>query len=131
MPTNKIEEGLTLTLEKRVEEKDLATIMQTSKVSALSTSALIHYLEKAVTTLIEPYVPEGHEAVSAEINMRHLKPAGLGELIRCTVHLKYIENNRLFFDIVIFNEEHDEIARGAHCRCIVIKKDFEESVKKQ
>ena len=131
MPTNKIEEGLRLTLEKRVEQKELAIIMQTSKVDALSTSALIHFLEKAVTTLLAPYIPETHEAVSTEINIRHLKPVGLGELIRCIVHLKFIEDKRLFFDIVILNENHEEVARGAHCRYIVIKQDFEESIKKQ
>ncbi|MDR2928350.1 MAG: hypothetical protein LBV41_09175 [Cytophagaceae bacterium] len=125
-----IEEGIRLTLEKRVEEKELAADMETSDVPVLSTSALISFLEKAVTKLIDPYLPECSVAVSIEINMRHLKPVGLKELIRCTVHLKYVEKNRLFFDVVILNECHEQVAMGAHCRQIVNKDDFVNSVKK-
>jgi predicted thioesterase len=129
MPSNQIQEGLRLTLEKRVIAEDLAINVGTSNVSVLSTSALILFMEKAVTSLIKPYIEEGKEAVSSEINIKHFKPVGENELIRCVVHLKFVEKNKLFFDVAILDENHDEIAIGAHSRYIIDKVDFEKLIK--
>lgn len=129
MASNQIQEGLRLTLEKRVEASDLAKSIGTSSVAVLSTSSLIYFMEKAVTTLISPYLQEGMETVSSEINIKHFKPVGENELIRCIVHLKFVEKNKLFFDVAILDENHDEVALGAHGRYIVNKKKFEKLVK--
>lgn len=129
MASNQIQEGLRLTLEKRVEAGDLAKNIGTSNVAVLSTSALILFMEKAVTTLIAPYLAEGKETVSSEINIKHFKPVGENELVRCIVHLKFVENNKLFFDVAILDQNHDEVAIGAHGRYIVTKKNFEKLVK--
>ena len=129
MSSNQIQEGLRLTLEKRVEASDLAKSIGTSSVAVLSTSALIYFMEKAVTTLISPYLQEGMETVSSEINIKHIKGVGVGHKVRCIVHLKYIEKRKLFFDIAVFDHNHDEVAIGAHCRYIVNKKAFEAALK--
>jgi fluoroacetyl-CoA thioesterase len=130
MNTNPIEEGLRLTLEKRVEKPDLAPSVGTSNVPALSSSSLIFFMEKAVSALIAPYLEEGTETVSTEINIKHFRPVGEGALIRCIVHLKFIEENRLYFDVAILDEIHEEIAIGAHCRHIVNIEKFEASFRK-
>jgi fluoroacetyl-CoA thioesterase len=129
MTTNILEEGLRLTLEKRVEPEDLASTLETSRVPVLSTSSLILIIEKAVGNLISPYLKEDEETVSTAINIKHFKPVGLGHKVRCIVHLKFIENKKLFFDIAIFNENHEELAIGAHSRYIVDKSYFESLIK--
>jgi predicted thioesterase len=129
MSSNQIQEGLRLTLEKRVGTEDLAINVGTSNVSVLSTSALILFMEKAVTSLIKPYIEEGKETVSSEINIKHFKPVGENGLIRCVVHLKFVEQNKLFFDVAILDQNHDEIAIGAHSRYIIDKVDFEKLIK--
>jgi len=129
MSTNQIQEGLRLTLEKRVDADDLAINLGTANVAVLSTSALIFFMEKAVTTLIAPYLPHGMETVSSEINIRHFKPVGQGELIRCIVHLKFVDHNKLFFDVAVLDENHDEVAIGAHGRYLIKKEDFEKQLK--
>ncbi len=128
MSSNQIQEGLRLTLEKRVEADDLAINLGTSSVSALSTSALIFFMEKAVTTLIAPYLPEGMETVSSEINIKHFKPVGINKMIRCIVHLKFVDHNKLFFDVAILDEDHEEVAIGAHGRHLVNKAEFEKLI---
>lgn len=130
MSTNTIEEGLRLTLEKRVESEELAKNIGTSKVSVLATSSLILFMEKAVSMLIEPYLEEGTEIVSSEINIKHFKPVGEGVLIRCLVHLKFIEKNKLFFDVVILDENHEEVAIGAHSRYIVQLEKFNKLIER-
>jgi len=131
MSTNQIEEGLQLTLETRIDDQDLAMRIGTSAVNALSTSALILFIERAVTTLIKPYLKEEEQTVSSEINIKHFKPVGSGELLRCMIHLKFVENNKLFFDVAVLNEEHEEVAIGAHSRYIVNIDLFHASLKKQ
>ncbi|MDG5800924.1 hypothetical protein QA597_11190 [Marinilabiliaceae bacterium ANBcel2] len=123
-----IEEGLRLTLEKRVKEGDLASSKETSDVKALSTSALISFVEKAVNTLINPYLETDITTVSSEINIKHFKPVFINELIRCLVHLKYIDKNELFFDVSILDKNHDPVAIGAHHRYIVNINKFESSL---
>ncbi len=129
MTTNPLEEGLRLTLEKRVEREDMASSLETSTVQALSTSSLILFIEKAVANLIGPYLNDDDETVSTAINIKHFKPVGLGHKVRCIVHLKFIEKKKLFFDIAIFDENHEEIAIGAHSRYIINKDKFEASLK--
>ena len=82
------------------------------------------FIEKAVTSLISPYLEEGQDTVSSEINIKHFKPVGLGNKVRCIVHLKYVEGRKLFFDIAVFDENHEEVAIGAHCRHIINLVDF-------
>lgn len=129
MSTNTLEEGLRLTLEKMVEERDLAINRATSGIAALSSSALIFFIEKAVANLLAPYLSEEEDTVSSEINIKHIKGVGVGHKVRCIVHLKYIEKRKLFFDIAVFDHNHDEVAIGAHCRYIVNKKAFEAVLK--
>lgn len=129
MGSNPIEEGLRLTLEKRVEDTDLASRQGTARAEVLSTSKLIMFIEKAVSSLISPYLEEGQDTVSSEINIKHFKPVGLGNKVRCIVHLKYVEGRKLFFDIAVFDENHEEVAIGAHCRHIINLVDFRASFK--
>lgn len=129
MNTNPLEEGLRLTLEKRVEKEDLASTLDTSGANVLSTSSLILIVEKTVNNLIAPYLNVDEDTVSTEINIKHFKPIGLGQKVRCIVHLKFIDHKKLFFDIAIFDENHEEIAIGAHSRYIINKSRFEASIK--
>ena len=129
MESNALEEGLRLTLEKRVEQSDLASTQETSHVEALSTSKLIMFIERAVATLIAPYLDEGQDTVSSEINIKHFKPVGLGGKVRCIVHLKFIDRKKLFFDIAVFDEYHEEVAIGAHSRYIINLDEFKKTLK--
>jgi predicted thioesterase len=129
MESNALEEGLRLTLEKRVEQSDLASTQETSHVEALSTSKLIMFIERAVANLIAPYLDEGQDTVSSEINIKHFKPVGLGGKVRCIVHLKFIDRKKLFFDIAVFDEYQEEVAIGAHSRYIINLDEFKKTLK--
>ncbi len=114
-----LKEGLMHSIEMRVGQNDLADNLGTAKVQVLSTSALIQFMERAVFALIKDYIPDGYATVSAEINIKHLKPATIGTLIRCIVHLKFVDDCKLFFDVAVLDELHDTVALGAHERRIV------------
>ena len=122
MENKNIQEGLRLTVVKTINNNELASTIGTSRSQTLSTSALILFIEKTIFSLIEPYLSEDETSVSSEINIKHFKAANENETIRCTVHLKYVENNKLFFDVAVFDEAHNEIAIGAHSRRIIKQK---------
>lgn len=119
MAENKIQEGLRHTVVKLVSKEDLASTVGTSKKESLSTTALVLFIERTISSLIEPYLEDDEASVSSEINIKHFRPAYQNEAVRCIVHLKYIDKHKLFFDVAVLNEEHNEIAIGAHSRSII------------
>ncbi len=112
-------EGLTHTLSMRVTEADIADTLGTAKVRVMSTSTLIRFMEKTVFELVKDRIPQGFASVSVEINIKHLKPIKKETLLRCNVHLKYIDNNKLFFDVAVLDQNKEQVALGAHERRIV------------
>lgn len=116
--------------EKRVESSDLATAYGTGHIPVFATPALINFMIQTCTQLIEPYLPPGKDTIGIEINIKHLKVVKEGELLRCTASLKFIDAKRLFFDVVVINENMEEVGAGAHERNIVDAAQFMEKMKK-
>ncbi len=108
-----------------ITESDLASKQKTGDVAYASTPSLIVYMEKVVCGMIHSHINDSSTSVSAEINIKHLIPIPEGTEITSSVHLKFAENNKLFFDFAIFNNKEDIIAIGAHERIIVPKDVFE------
>lgn len=119
-----LKEGMTHSVETRITNIDLADFLGTAKVQVLSTSSLIRFMEKAAFSMLKEYIPAGFASVSTEINIKHLLPTYQNVRIKCNVHLKFIDGNKLFFDIAVVNEADDLVARGAHERRIVNVEKF-------
>lgn len=119
MSGKKIQEGLRHTVTKKIINADLASSVGTSKRDCLSTSSLILFIEQTISSLIDPYLSVDETSVSSEINIKHFRPALVDETIRCIVHLKYVDNKKLFFNVAVLNEIHEEVAVGAHSRIII------------
>lgn len=116
--------GKKLTHTKVVGEQDLATAYDTGKIPVFATPALINFMIHTCTQLIEPYLPVGTDTVGIEINVKHLKVVSLGEKLQCTASLKYLDEKRLYFDVVVTNENLEEVGAGAHERLIVNSAQF-------
>ncbi len=107
-----------------VKKEELASYLKTGDIEYIATPSLIIFMEKVICELIDERIPEEFTSVSAEINIKHLLPIGKEEKISCSVHLKFIEEEKLFFDFAFFNEQKDIIAIGAHERFIVKKETY-------
>ncbi len=119
MKSDIIQEGLRHTVTKIVSKNDLASTLGTSKRNCLSTTSLVLFIEQTISSLIDPYLSDEEASVSSEINIKHFRPAYENEEIRCIVHLKYKDNNRLFFNVAVLNYKHEEVGIGAHSRHII------------
>jgi len=110
----------------RVRREDLASHLKTGKVPFISTAAMIVYMEQCCVALIDPNLPVGYDSVSSEMNVRHLNTAIENEEIICRSHLKFIEGNKLFFDVAMVNKNGESIGIGAHERYIICHNSFVE-----
>ncbi|MCU4165365.1 thioesterase family protein [Carboxylicivirga caseinilyticus] len=127
--SKKLNEGSFFEKEIKVSDKDLATKLGTAHIELVSTSSLIAYLEQCCAEMTDEYLLDGLVTVSAEVNFKHLHPVKTGETIYCRSILKFIDTNKLFFDIVVTNSKEISIGIGAHERYIVDRKSFLGEVK--
>lgn len=116
---NKLTPGLSLSQKYTIGEQDLASTLKTSLVAYASTASLITLTEKVICALIEDLIGIEYTTVSAEINVKHLIPIAVGVELTCSIYLKFVDNDNLFFDFAIFNNDEDIVAIGAHERVIV------------
>ncbi len=107
-----------------VKNVDLASFLKTGDIDYVATPTLIVFMEKVICELIHDRIPPEYTSVSAEINIKHLLPIGLDQKVLCSVHLKFVEEDKLFFDFAFFNDEKEIVAIGAHERFIVLKDQF-------
>ena len=120
----KLAEGTIYEKKFKIKNSDLASSMGTAHIELMSTSSLIAYLEQCCAEMVDDYLLEGLVTVSAEINLKHLYPVKTGEVIYCKAILKFIDTNKLFFDIAVTNEKDISIGIGAHERYIVDRISF-------
>jgi len=71
----------------------------------LSTFHLVYYAELAVRKMIEPFLEDGEEAVGFEINLKHLRPAKIGDRAEVTATLIKKDGKKLVCEIEAVNSK--------------------------
>lgn len=117
-------EGTVYEKEIQIVNSDLAISLGTAHIELLSTSSLIAYLEQCCAEMVDEYLLDGLVTVSAEINFKHLYPVKKDEIIYCKAILKFIEDNKLFFDLAVTTPKGISVGIGAHERYIVDRMSF-------
>lgn len=84
----------------------------------LSTPSLIHYLEYAARSAIEPLLEKGESSVGVEVEVSHLAPTPAGQTVTCSARIVHVEGNLLSF-VIEAHDEQDPVARGFHKRRII------------
>ena len=114
-----LSEGMLFSDEKTVNETDLDTYWHIGQLGVLATPILIAFIEQTIVKFLSDIHGPSFETICLETNIKHLRPAGIGEKIRCNIHLKYIDDNMLFFDAAVLNQNSEEIGIGAQERQII------------
>ncbi len=107
-----------------IKKEELASFLKTGDMDYVATPSLIVFMEQVICELVHERIPPEYTSISAEINIKHLIPVSINTSITCSAHLKFIDQEKLFFDFAFFNKEKDIVAIGAHERFIVIKNKF-------
>ncbi|MCW3787031.1 thioesterase family protein [Plebeiibacterium sediminum] len=119
-----LKQGIHHSKEFIIKREELASFLKTGDMDFVATPSLIVFMEQVVCELVHERIPPEYTSISAEINIKHLIPVNIDSTITCSAHLKFVDQEKLFFDFAFFNNEKDIVAIGAHERFIVLKSKF-------
>ncbi|MGF6907318.1 thioesterase family protein [Fusobacterium sp. PH5-44] len=124
-----LKEGMILTEDKVVEEKETAKNIGSGNVEVYSTPMMIAFMENTALKLVQNELADGEATVGTAVNITHLKANAVGDKVKCTAILEKIEGKKLSFLVkVTYNDE--VIGEGTHERFIINEKKFMEKVKR-
>lgn len=118
-----IQEGLTYTCTRVVEEHHLAVNMGSGDLRVWATPSMMALMEEAAMRAVAPHLPEGTTTVGGHIASSHLKPTAHGRTVSATATLVSVEGRKLRFEVKATDGENI-IGEGEHLRFIVDKEKF-------
>jgi enoyl-CoA hydratase/carnithine racemase/predicted thioesterase len=105
------------------------TLGRVPEATVFSTPFLIMLMERAAREALRPFLEPGEESVGVEVNIEHLGPALLGDVVRATARVTRVEGRRVAFEVQAWNGPR-EIGRGTHGRAVVTVQRILENVGK-
>lgn len=121
-------EELKHTSELTVSEEMTASAMGSGDMKVLATPAMVSIMENAAMLAVAPLLEDGCTTVGGYIEVSHLLPSKQGDKISATAAVTKIEGKKIEFKVQAFSN-NVLIGEGCHCRFIVDRKKFLESVK--
>jgi len=111
-----------------IKSEHAAKHVGSGEVEALSTPAMIAFMEKTARQTVESKLPEGDITVGTRVDIRHLGPVPIGENLKVTAQLVGIDKTKLTFKVKA-EWRNEVIGTGQHERFIVNKEKFLQKLK--
>ncbi len=118
-----IPQDTTATVERTVEEKDLACVHGSGSLQVYATPAMAALMERTACVLLEPYMEEGETTVGVSLNLQHLKASLCGMKLVCTATLVQVEGRKTVFDIEV-RDAISVVGTARHERFSVLAEPF-------
>jgi fluoroacetyl-CoA thioesterase len=119
MIAHKIKEGMSITFEKEIRDRDtIGDYGSTTLDYLMSTPSMVAILISASAKLLNPLVPEGSVTVGGSVELRHEQPTLLGEKVWMVVTVSQVNDNRISLEFIA-SDKSGVIARGKHERFVV------------
>lgn len=83
-----------------------------------ATPRMVHDVEHACRDLLVMHHDEGEDSVGARVEIDHLAPTLLGQIVTCEVTVSEVALPRVVFDVVV-SDELDVAGRVKHTRFII------------
>jgi fluoroacetyl-CoA thioesterase len=120
--------GLTAVEVYPIKSEHAAKHVGSGEVEALSTPAMIAFMEKTARQTVESKLPEGDITVGTRVDIRHLGPVPIGENLKVTAQLVGIDKTKLTFKVKA-EWRNEVIGTGQHERFIGNKEKFLQKLK--
>ena len=104
--------------EYRVSEDHLAGHLSARGVKVLSTPSLLLFIERSVRECLDSSLGEGLVSVGYRVDLKHLKPAALGDSIRVEAFLLDRSGSRLLVYVRVYRGDGSLIGEAVHERRI-------------
>ena len=118
MTENRLTPGLTGSAELVVGAEHTAPHVGSGRVPVLATPVVINLLEAAALAAVEHLLPEGHQSLGTELDIRHFAATPIGMRVRAEAELVAVEGKTLKFRVSA-RDEGEPISDGTHERVIV------------
>ena len=83
-----------------------------------ATPAMVALIENACSSLVQPFLPEGHTTVGVLVHVQHLAATPVGDSVVARVELQAVEGNLLTFNAEV-SDSSEVVGRGHHQRAII------------
>jgi len=111
-----------------VADGDLASKLDPTLASVLSTPTMVAMMEHAAMDAIRAYLDPGESSVGMSIEVNHIAATPLGHRVCAEAELTKLEGRRLEFSVRAF-DELEEIGSGTHRRAGIDFAKFNDRIK--
>jgi len=114
--------------EQAVETRHLASELDSSLASVLSTPTMVAMMEQAAINAIKPFLDTGESSVGMTIEVSHTAATPPGHRARAEAEVTRVEGRRLEFTVRAFDDV-EQIGSGTHRRAVIDAAKFNERIK--
>jgi fluoroacetyl-CoA thioesterase len=100
------------------------------RVAVLATPVMINVIEAAALAAVEHLLPDGHQSLGIQLDIRHFAATPVGMRIEARCELVGIDGRTLLFQVEV-HDEKEPIGGGAHKRVVVNVARFDQRVQKK
>lgn len=110
-----------VTIERKVERANLASVMKSGSLDVLATPQMIAWMEEAACLCLD--LEDGQTSVGISMNTSHDAPSALGATISITAKMTEVQGRKVLYDVEAYDGKTC-IGTGKHARFIVDAKKF-------
>ena len=114
--------------EQVVETRHLASELDSSLASVLSTPTMVAMMEQAAINAIQPFLDAGESSVGMSIEVSHTAATPPGHHARAEAEVTKVEGRRLEFSVRAFDDV-EQIGSGTHRRAVIDAAKFNDRLK--
>ena len=114
--------------EQVVEPRHLASELDSSLASVLSTPTMVAMMEQAAIEAIKPFLDAGESSVGMSIEVSHAAATPPGHRARAEAEVTKVEGRRLEFSVRAFDDV-EQIGSGTHRRAVIDAAKFNDRLK--
>lgn len=102
----------------KVTPESSASHIGSGNVGVYATPRMVLLVERTCHDLLARHLPEGQVSVGIEINLKHLAPTPIGDVVRIRSEITELNGNRIVFHAEIWDSE-ELIGEADHQRAII------------
>lgn len=114
--------------EQAVETRHLASQLDSSLASVLSTPTMVAMMEQAAINAIKPFLDAGESSVGMSIEVSHTAATPPGHRARAEAEVTKVEGRRFEFAVRAFDDV-EQIGSATHRRAVIDAAKFNERIK--
>lgn len=106
-----------------VEEKHSAIHVGSGSMRVLATPWMIGFMERVCQRLLAESLPQGLTSVGVRVDVQHLAPSPVGNLVKVRGEVVSVDGNKVNFRVEAWDGE-EQIGAGQHQRVVIDEARF-------